>query len=167
MGSSITRSLGLGLIVAACATVLGFSMAGILPWGGPPAAHAETVKVYASPQCGCCGDWVDHLERHGFEVDTRYTDDLQAIKREHGIDRRLEACHTALVDGYLVEGHVPADEIRRLLDERPAVRGLAVPGMPHGSPGMEGLRNEAYQVLQFTKEGELSVFSHRYGGDHL
>jgi len=116
--------------------------------------------VYKSPTCGCCSKWVDHMKSAGYEVETRDVNDLTAIKTQYGVQRTFSSCHTALIDGYIVEGHVPADQVKRLLEERPAVAGLAVPGMPIGSPGMEGPRPEAYDVLAFNKDGTTAVFAH-------
>src|SRR5262245_14270167 len=98
-----------------------------------------TVEVYKSPTCGCCSLWVAHLQANGFTVRTsdRDNDDLAAFKATHGVPSAAQSCHTALVNGYVIEGHVPAADVQRLLKERPAVVGIAVPGMPIGSPGME------------------------------
>ncbi len=119
------------------------------------------VLVYKSPACGCCSKWVDHLEEFGFTVRTEDVADLRPLKVENGITPELASCHTAVVDGYVIEGHVPADVIARLLDERPDVRGLAVPGMPIGSPGMEGVTNEPYEILAFDGDGRTSVYATR------
>ncbi|WP_444676749.1 DUF411 domain-containing protein [Halomonas sp. E19] len=105
------------------------------------------VEMYQDPNCGCCTDWADHLRDSGFEVRQHKTRDMRAIKQEHGVTPELASCHTALVDGYVIEGHVPAADIHRLLQERPDVVGLTVPGMPHGSPGMETGRYDDYSVL--------------------
>lgn len=119
-----------------------------------------TVTVYKSPTCGCCGDWVKHLEDNDFEVLVRDTQNLNPIKVEAGLTPALASCHTAFVGGYVIEGHVPASDIRRLLEQAPDARGLSVPGMPVGSPGMEmGDRQDAYQVLMFNDEGQTRVFS--------
>lgn len=123
-------------------------------------ADADMV-VYKSPTCGCCDLWVDHAEEHGLSVeaiDIVEYDELVATKREHGVDMDLGSCHTTLVGGYVVEGHVPAQVIRRLLDERPDIRGLAVPGMPIGSPGMEGPGARPYQVIAIGTDGSRSVY---------
>jgi hypothetical protein len=106
---------------------------------------------------------VGHLREHGFPVEERNAADLGAVKRRHGVPAALESCHTALVEGYVVEGHVPADLIDRLLRERPSVAGLAVPGMPAGSPGMEvrGQKPERYQVYAFTRDGGRRVYAVR------
>lgn len=163
----LPRMLGLLVVAAGVASLIGFAVGGKEPVPTSSTASAGAIEVYHSPQCGCCGDWIDYLERHGFEVTSRHTEDLGPVKAEYGVDGQLEACHTAVIDGYVVEGHVPAEEIRQMLAEQPDIRGLAVPGMPHGSPGMEGPRNEAYKVLQFTEDGEIATFSERQGGDHL
>ena len=123
----------------------------------PGAAAEADVAVYKSPTCGCCGNWVDHLRANGFTVAVKERSDLTPVKTRLRVPERLESCHTAEVGGYVVEGHVPAADIRRLLAEKPQARGLAVPGMPAGSPGMEdGGRREAYQVILFGDKG-LSV----------
>jgi len=124
------------------------------------AAEAPRVQVYKTPACGCCTKWIEHLEHEGFVVTATDLPDLAAVKREHGVPAPLASCHTALVEGYVVEGHVPASDLRRLLRERPDARGLAVPGMPQGSPGMEGPRPEPYDVLLFGPDGATRVFSH-------
>lgn len=110
----------------------------------------STVEVHSDPNCGCCSDWVAHLEDAGFEVNHHRDEDVRAIKVANGIPPQLASCHTAFVEGYVIEGHVPASDIQRLLDERPDVAGLAVPGMPHGSPGMETGRVDDYAVLSWT-----------------
>jgi len=125
-----------------------------------PAAAEPSVRVYRSATCGCCKGWARHLEANGFDVTVVDLADLEAKKAELGIPAALEACHTAEVDGYLVEGHVPAEDVRRLLRERPDVRGLAVPGMPEGSPGMEGPEPEAYTVYAFDLSGRATPFAH-------
>jgi hypothetical protein len=119
------------------------------------------MRVYSSPTCGCCSLWVEHLEDHGFEVETQYREDMGQVKAAFGITNRLASCHTGIVNGYLIEGHVPADDIRRLLAEAPGnLRGLAVPGMPIGSPGMEmGDRVDPYDVLAIGATGEITVFA--------
>ncbi len=121
-------------------------------------APLPVVMVYKSPSCGCCHKWVDHLEEAGFTVETKDMVDVTPIKEQNGVDPDMRSCHTALVDGYVIEGHVPASDIKRLLKERPAVAGLAVPGMPMGSPGMEGDRAEPYSVIAFNQEGDRFVF---------
>lgn len=118
-----------------------------------------SVVVYKTASCGCCNGWVDHLRAAGFEVDARNVRDLMSVKRDAQVPVHMSSCHTALVDGYVVEGHVPADQIKRLLAERPEIAGIAVPGMPIGSPGMEGRNAKRYQVLTFDAQGQSSVFA--------
>ena len=128
------------------------------------ASHAaepvESITVYKSPTCSCCTGWVDYLRDNGFDVQTQNTDKLTAIKAELGLtDGRLMSCHTAVVDGYVVEGHVPVEDIRRLLSDRPDVVGITAPGMPQMSPGMRSLEPKGYDVLSFDSQGKTQVFS--------
>lgn len=125
------------------------------------AAKPIAIKVYKTPQCGCCKAWVQHLSKNGFQVETMDLPDLALVKQKYGVAPALEACHTAVVGNYVVEGHVPADVIKRLLKERPAVVGIAVPGMPGGSPGMEGAMKERYDVLTFDRAGRSRVYAKR------
>ena len=118
-----------------------------------------TVVVYKKSTCGCCAKWVTHLRQHGFEVTSTDVADLGVIKARHNVPPGLSTCHTALVKGYVVEGHVPAEDVVLLLKDRPAVAGIAVPGMPIGSPGMEGGNPQAYDVVSFDKKGEVKIFS--------
>jgi len=120
-------------------------------------ASATELTVYKSPYCGCCAAWVDHMEANGFEVEVKDVENLEPIKRSHGLTRELASCHTAVVEGYVIEGHVPAADVRRLLAEKPAVKGLAVPGMPMGSPGMEGPTSQPYEVVSFDRDGNVRV----------
>lgn len=148
--TSLGVTVGAGLVAALGARALRAQQA--LP----------TMTVYKSPTCGCCTAWVEHARGAGFTVRTVDTDDLDRVKREVGLPARLASCHTVMVGSYVVEGHVPASDIKRLLTERPAVRGLAVPGMPIGSPGMEQGPPAGYQrydVLAFTSEGRTTVFA--------
>lgn len=116
------------------------------------------VVVYKTPTCGCCSKWVGHMEKAGFEVETRDLDNLAAIKNQYGVQRNFSSCHTAVVDGYIVEGHVPSAFVTKLLEERPDVKGITVPGMPIGSPGMEGPNPRPYDVLSFDAAGNTAVF---------
>lgn len=123
-------------------------------------ADGEEVTVYKDPNCGCCGKWADHLRQNGFEVREVPTREMALVKSEAGVPRALGACHTATVGGYVVEGHVPAADVRRLLTEKPALTGIAVPGMPAGSPGMEGpYPAERYEVVGFDAKGGTRVFA--------
>lgn len=121
------------------------------------------IQVWKSPTCGCCEGWVEHLRAAGYPVEVENLTDLTAIKRERGIPGDLTSCHTGLVDGYALEGHVPADVIDRMLAERPEIAGLAVPGMPTGSPGMEvpGVPADEYDIVAFTAGGEPRVYERR------
>ena len=118
-----------------------------------------TVTVFKDPNCGCCKQWVEHLREHAFTVITKDTSDISAPKRTGRVPEHLYSCHTAFVNGYVVEGHVPAADIQRLLKEKPKVAGIAVGGMPAGSPGMEmGSRKDRYDVVAFNRDGTTKVF---------
>ena len=119
----------------------------------------KEITVYKSPSCGCCAGWVDYLRHDGFRVTVVDQYDLSGIKARHGIRPELQSCHTAVVDGYAIEGHVPASDIRRLLEERPAAAGLTAPGMPMMSPGMHSIEPKGYDVLLLDKDGKSSVYS--------
>ncbi|MCH2558912.1 MAG: DUF411 domain-containing protein [Alcanivorax sp.] len=122
-------------------------------------AAAGTLEMYKSPSCGCCTAWAEHMRDNGFEVKVHETQNLQSIKEKAGLKPGMGSCHTAFIDGYAIEGHVPAEDVKRLLEERPDAHGLTVPGMPVGSPGMEmGDRRDAYQVLLYGDQG-VRVFS--------
>ncbi|MEJ1162000.1 DUF411 domain-containing protein [Prosthecomicrobium sp. N25] len=144
-------------------------LAGLLAFGAAPARAAVGKKplviVEKDPSCGCCNAWVEHLRAAGFPVRVIENDRLEPVKKARGIPRDLWSCHTAVVDGYVIEGHVPAAEIERLLADRPKAVGLAVPGMPIGSPGMEvaNMAPEAYEVVAFGPSG-TTPFA-RYLGD--
>lgn len=120
--------------------------------------QAARVVVYKNPQCGCCGEWVKHLQGAGFEVEVHDTPDTKAIRSKLGVPATLGSCHTATVNGYVIEGHVPASDIQRLLADKTPVAGLAVPGMPEGSPGMEGPHPQAYDVIAFSTSGSERIF---------
>ena len=141
----LTGLLSVGL-VAACA---------------PRPAAAAALTVYKDPNCGCCAGWVDHLTRAGFSATVVNQPDLAAIRARHGVPDAVLSCLTALIDGYFVEGHVPAEDIKRLIRLKPQARGLALPGMPVGSPGMESPdgRREPYEVLLIMRDGTSSAFA--------
>jgi hypothetical protein len=126
---------------------------------GVDAQKPIPVQVYKDATCGCCSIWVEHLRRNGFAPTSENVTNLTALKDKHGVPGQGRSCHTALVGGYVIEGHVPAAEIQRLLKEKPKVVGLAVPGMPIGSPGMEGANPRPYDVLTFDQAGKMTVFS--------
>jgi hypothetical protein len=141
------------------AVVMAMSVVGVSSHAQSP---SRAVAVYKTPTCGCCALWVKHLEQHGFT--TKITDmaSLEDVKAANHVPRQTRSCHTAIVDGYVIEGHVPAADVQRLLKERPkGVIGLAVPGMPIGSPGMEvqGVKPQPYSVLAFDKAGTITVFA--------
>ncbi len=130
---------------------------------------APKLVVYKNAACGCCGSWIDHMKAAGYEVEVHDVDDLNSIKQQHGVGGNLASCHTAIIDGYVVEGHVPAEDVTRLLAERPAVMGIAVPSMPVGSPGMEQgdpADYHAYDVVTFDGTGASSVFRSVPGGSN-
>ena len=129
--------------------------------GGGFRAASPTLTVYKSPSCGCCAKWVEHLRAHSFVVTVRDEPDMDALKDRLGIPLKMRSCHTAQVDGYLIEGHVPAEDIRRLLKDRPRVAGLAVPEMPRSAPGMAvpGSPAEPYEVLAFERDGTSKPFA--------
>lgn len=146
-----------GVLVVGAVLAVG---AGWLPRG---AAAAPPVVVYKTATCGCCGGWVSHLQAAGFVTQVHDVEDLAAVKTRLGVPSALGSCHTATVGGYVIEGHVPAADVARLLEQRPAGTGLAVPGMPVGSPGMEhGDRVDPYQVLLWGEGTEAQVFA-EYG----
>lgn len=128
-----------------------------------PAAHvtapAVAMTVYKDPDCGCCKAWVEYIRKHGYKVVTKDTRDLDQINASVGLPAAIAGCHTALVGGYVISGHVPAEDIARLLKQKPKIAGLAVPGMPAGSPGMEGPAPVHYQVIAFERSGKTSVFA--------
>jgi hypothetical protein len=142
--------------VAVCATAFAATTA-----AAPTvvAFNKPTITVYKDPSCGCCKNWIEHLIKHGYRVDAKDTPDMATVKSSLGVPTDLRSCHTAVVEGYLIEGHVPAADIDRLLAAKPAVRGLAVPGMPMGSPGMEGAMKQHYQVIAFDRTGGTRVFA--------
>jgi hypothetical protein len=127
-----------------------------------PAPKGPQMVVYKTPTCGCCKKWVEHARANGFEVTVKDLSDLSEVKAELGVQPQHQSCHTALVGGYVVEGHVPADLVQKLLREKPTnIAMLAAPGMPQGSPGMEGLIKEKYDVIAVTKSGKASVYATR------
>jgi hypothetical protein len=126
----------------------------------PAFATGDEVVMYKDPNCGCCGKWAEHMREHGFKVKEVATREMGVVKREAGVPQALGSCHTAKVGGYVVEGHVPAADVRRMLADKPAIAGLSAPGMPLGSPGMEGpYPADRYEVLSFDTEGNTAVFA--------
>lgn len=139
------------MLAAVCATTLAAL---------PVSRHAEPIPitVYRSESCGCCKKWEDHLRQNGFVVTSVVQDDLSEIKAESGVTANLRSCHTALVGGYVIEGHVPAGDVQRLLKEKPKVVGLAAPGMPQSSPGMD-MGKEPFEVLAFDAKGKTTSWA--------
>ncbi len=135
------------------------------PFHSAAAQILPRMIVHRDPSCGCCGAWIDHVRQEGFTVEVIETSELNRIRTALGVPQELAACHTAEIGGYVVEGHVPADSIRRLINEKPQGRGLAVPGMPIGSPGMEreGMEPEAYEVILFGQAGQRRFATYRGG----
>ena len=140
--------------------LLGSLILGLTLASGTALAQATTqVEVFKSPYCGCCDKWAEHLRQHGFKVIARNVDDVTATRKALGMPERYGSCHTAKVGQYLVEGHVPAADIRRLLAQAPKAIGLAAPGMPQGSPGMESPTPQAYDTLLVQSDGSARVFA--------
>ncbi|WP_343866307.1 DUF411 domain-containing protein [Caenispirillum bisanense] len=147
------------VMAAAAVAVLG---AGVLALGsGGGDARAADMEVWKSPSCGCCGGWIDHMKAEGFSVIVHDLDDVTPVKDRLGVEPELASCHTAVIDGYVIEGHVPASDVRRLLAERPKATGLTIPGMPQSAPGMD-MPGEPYEVLLFSPGG-TSLFSRHAG----
>ena len=141
-----------------------FAIAGLVAYAQPKpvSSRSNVAVVYKTPTCGCCSLWVEHLKKNGFQVEVNDVSAAQVrgVSQAAGLTEDNTSCHTARIGGYIVEGHVPAADIQRLLKEKPAVAGIAAPGMPMGSPGMEqGGRADAYNVIAFTKDGKTSVFA--------
>ncbi|MEW6133668.1 MAG: DUF411 domain-containing protein [Pseudomonadota bacterium] len=136
---------------------LAFTLLASAAWSGQT---APVIDVYKSPTCGCCSKWIDHLKSNGFTVRSHDTRDVVQHKIRLGVPQGYDSCHTAEVGGYVIEGHVPAKDIKRLLKEKPAARGLTVPGMPIGSPGMEqGSHKDVYDVILLGRDGRPQVYS--------
>ncbi len=143
---SILLIAGLGVLTAAFVSP------------GRHGAEPATITVYHSPTCGCCKQWITYLKANGFAVKSIEQEDLSDIKAEAGITGKLVSCHTALVQGYVIEGHVPAGDIQRLLKEKPKITGLTAPGMPGAGPGMD-TGKEPYEVLTFDAKGNTTVWA--------
>lgn len=146
-------------------TILIYSAAAMLIAGAigvsAQATPKATAVVYKTSSCGCCKLWVEHLKANGFTVEAKdvSADEVRAVSKAAGLKDDDTSCHTAKIGGYIVEGHVPASDIQRLLKEKPAIAGIAAPGMPQGSPGMEQGSKEPYDVVAFTKDGKTKIFS--------
>jgi hypothetical protein len=133
--------------------------AAVLGGGGPAGAEGSRIAtLYKNPQCGCCEGYADYLRDNGFEVTVKPTHDLPLLHRQHGVPEELVGCHTTLVDGYVVEGHVPINALLRLLKERPDIKGISLPGMPAGSPGMSGEKTAPFTIYEIG-EGPTEVYA--------
>lgn len=141
-------SLGAGAVLAAAPSLLRAMSAPL------------RITVYKSPSCGCCGDWVKYMQGQGFETDVKEMNDLTEIKRSFGVPVKLESCHTAFISGYVFEGHVPADLVKKVLADRPKIVGLSAPGMPADAPGM-GTGKTPYDVISWDKAGKTAVYAKR------
>ena len=117
-----------------------------------------SVTLYKNPNCQCCSKWAAYMEENGFSVTQKETPQLAAIKDQYGVPASLGACHTAIIDGYVVEGHVPVEAVNDLLDEQPDKKGIALPGMPAGAPGMPEIKGASFEVFLFDKEGDHTLF---------
>lgn len=125
----------------------------------PNYSGTKNITVYRSPNCGCCGIWIEHAQKHGLKVKDVKTEDMEALKQKYNVPPELASCHTTIVDGYIMEGHIPVGDIKRFVTEKPNFAGLAVPGMPLGSPGMEaGDMRQPFNVLAFNQDGKVEVF---------
>jgi hypothetical protein len=137
------------------------ALGALLGVAGAAGAQAKpSVLVFKSPTCGCCGGWVSHMRANGFFVETKDVDDLSKVRRAGAVPDALASCHTAFVGGYVIEGHVPAADVRRLLRERPPMKGLSVPGMVNGSPGMEQGTPQPYATIAFDGRGTRVFAQH-------
>jgi len=145
-------SLALGIVIALGANV----------WMAAQAVRPQ-MTVYKSSTCGCCSKWVEHMKANGFDVKAIDVEDIDKVKRERGVPADAASCHTAIVNGYVVEGHVPADAVLKMLKDKPAIAGIAVPGMPMGAPGMEmpGGQKDAFNIVAFDKTGKTSIYQKR------
>ena len=155
-------ALATSMAMAGCSVATPGESAGSTASSAPPtAADSPLLTVHKSPTCGCCALWVDHVEASGFRAEIQLANDIEPVKRRVGVPAGYGSCHTAEVEGYFIEGHVPASDIQRLLKERPDALGLTVPGMPMGSPGMEVPSGEVrpYTVFLVHKDGTVSPFS--------
>lgn len=141
--------------------LIAFGVTGLTGSGG--VEKSGTLKgveatVYKSPNCGCCGAWAQYAERQGMNIEVKEVRNLNQIKSEHGIPSNLKSCHTTVLSDYVVEGHIPAESIEKLLEEKPDVQGIGLPGMPQGSPGMPGPKQGDWEISSFTENGETSEF---------
>jgi hypothetical protein len=152
VGGISRRALMIGLAGVAGAGALGWSLL-----GSSEPADAQTITVWKSSTCGCCGEWVSYMRRRGYRVSVNNVSDPDAIKRSFGVPTALYSCHTAKIGNYLIEGHVPEAAVAKMLEQQPEIRGIALPGMPSGSPGMDGPPG-VYRVIAFSAEGRTQRY---------
>lgn len=160
--SGLFKIFSIRRATATAAIVVALGWAGSV-WTAAQTAAKPQMTVYKSSTCGCCSKWVEHMQANGFEVKALNVDDVDKVKKAQGVPDSAASCHTALVNGYVVEGHVPADAVLKMLKEKPAIAGIAVPGMPMGSPGMEvpGGQKDAYNIVSFDKAGKTAIYQKR------
>jgi hypothetical protein len=156
-----SRRAFLASVVAAAGTAVATRLSGQSTLQPATSPTLRDIVVYKDPNCGCCAEWVKHIKAAGFKVNVQDTKEMDTVKRSFGVPKALESCHTGRIGKYTIEGHVPADLIARLVKDQPKAIGLAVPGMPMGSPGMEGSGKQAYDVLLFDGVGNTSVYAKR------
>ena len=156
-----SRRAFLASVAAATGTAVATRLLGQSIPQSATSRNLRDIVVYKDPNCGCCAEWVKHIKAAGFKVNVQDTKEMDTVKRSFGVPKALESCHTGRIGKYTIEGHVPADLIVRLVNDQPKGIGLAVPGMPMGSPGMEGGRKDAYQVLLFDNVGNTTVYAKR------
>lgn len=157
----INRAIGHRSLLT-LAIAVGLAWAGAV-WTAAQSTAKPQMTVYKSVTCGCCKNWVEHMKANGFDVKSIDVDDIDKVKLDNGVPASAESCHTGLVNGYIVEGHVPADAVMKMLKEKPAIAGIAVPGMPIGAPGMEmpNGQKEPYTIVAFDKAGKTSLYQKR------
>ncbi len=117
--------------------------------------EGKKVVMFKSPYCGCCSGYAEYLEKNGFEVEVKVVENIDSIKEKYGIPYKLRSCHTSIIDGYVVEGHIPIEAVNKLLNEKPEIRGIALPGMPAGSPGMGGVKTTEFEIIGMKEDGQF------------
>jgi hypothetical protein len=151
-------NLGISAAVALAGLVVAFAVAVLNVIPRAPDEAKASVQLYRNPQCACCESYASYLRRHGYRVTTTPTHSLSLVRRQHGVPERLAGCHTTLVNGYVVEGHVPVAVLDRLLTERPNIKGISLPGMPDGSPGMTGAKTAPFQIYEIV-DGPTKIYA--------
>lgn len=136
-------------------TSLLFVVVVVLGGTAPARAESPSATMYVNPQCSCCQGHANYLRHNGFKITVKEIHDMSLIRRQQGVPAQLQGCHILLIDGYVVEGHVPASAIKKLLAERPKIKGISLPGMPEGSPGMTGVKAEPFKILEISNEAKL------------